>query len=134
MNQFYGTPYGYQQPNMALMQNRQPGSIIWVNGEEGARSYAMAPNQSSILLDAENEGRFYIKTSDNIGMCSIRTFNYQEIIDVHPNQQANSVQYATKQDVQELRDLIDSLWKGGHSESAIQSTQYGAAKTYGSGN
>lgn len=134
MNQFYGTPYGYQQPNMVTMQNRKPGSIIWVHGDEGARSYYVAPNDSVILLDADIEGKMYIKTADNIGMCTLRYFNFNEIIDVHPNQMTNSVQYATKQDVQELRDLIDSLWKGGQNESVVQATQYGVSKTYGSGN
>ena len=109
MNQYYSPSYGmYQQPNMMTVQNRQSTGIIWVNGEEGARSFVMAPNSNAILLDAENDGRFYIKTTDNIGMCTLRMFNYKEVIDANPHG-ANSVQYATKQDIQELRDMMGSF-------------------------
>lgn len=129
MNQFY-TPGSYLYPqNQMPVQNRNSG-IIWVNGEEGARSWVMAPNSNAILLDAENEGRFYIKTTDNIGMCTIRTFNYKEVIDVQPAMDATLVQYATKQDVQELRDLIDSM-RGGSNEQSLQSAKYAKPKTYG---
>lgn len=131
MNQFYtpGSQYLYPQ-NQVSVQNRNNG-IIWVNGEEGARSWVMAPNSNAILLDAENEGRFYIKTTDNIGMCNIRVFNYKEVIDIQPVQGANSVQYATKQDVQELRDLIDSMMRGGSNEQSLQPAKYAKPKTYG---
>lgn len=133
MNQYYAQPYGgmYQQPNMMAVQNRQSTGIIWVNGEEGARSFVMAPNSNAVLLDAENEGRFYIKTTDNIGMCNIRTFNFKEVIDVNPNSAANSVQFATKQDIQELHDMmgsfktqLDALKGGTPHEQSVQSTQY----------
>lgn len=141
MNQYYAQPYTgmYQQPNMMAVQNRQSTGIIWVNGEEGARSFVMAPNSNAVLLDAENEGRFYIKTTDNIGMCNIRTFNFKEVIDVTPaNAATNQVQFATKQDIQELRDMMSSLesrlnsfkpnqdsLKGGQQhEQPVQSAQY----------
>ena len=134
MNQYYAQPYAgmYQQPNMMAVQNRQSNGIIWVNGEEGARAFVMAPNSNAILMDEVNEGRFYIKTTDNIGMCNIRTFNFKEVIDVTPaNSAINSVQFATKQDIQELRDMMGSFesrlnsMKGGQQhEQSVQSTQY----------
>ena len=140
MNQYYAQPYAgmYQQPNMMAVQNRQSTGIIWVNGEEGARAFVMAPNSNAILMDEVNEGRFYIKTTDNIGMCNIRTFNFKEVIDVTPaNAATNAVQFATKQDIQELRDMMGSFesrlnnfrssqeMKGGQQhEQPVQPAQY----------
>lgn len=131
MNQFY-TPGSYLYPQAQMpVQNRNNNGIIWVNGEEGARSWVMAPNSNAVLFDLENDGRFYIKTTDNIGMCTIRSFNYKELIDVQPVHETNTVQYATKQDVQELRDLIDSIMRGGSNEQSLQSAKYAKPKTYG---
>jgi len=49
-----------------------------VQGVEGAKAYQLNPNSMAILLDSEAEGKMYIKVSDNIGMCNLRTFNYVE--------------------------------------------------------
>lgn len=134
MNNYY-SPYLYQTPSPVTVQQpttRQNG-IIWVNGEEGARSYAMVPNSNVMLLDAENEGRFYIKSADNIGMCSLRIFEYKEIIDAQPAQQFNNsspVEYATKQELLELKNMINSLTLkyqgGGRNEQSLQPAQFRA--------
>lgn len=57
--------YGYGQPMMQQMQMRQNDwqqrmqarsapryEVIQVNGENGARAFAMAPNSSALLMDA----------------------------------------------------------------------------------
>lgn len=53
-------------------------NIIWVQGIEGAKAWQLVPNSMVILLDSEAEGKMYIKVSDNIGMSSLRIFNYVE--------------------------------------------------------
>lgn len=53
--------------------------IIWVNGIEGAKAYQLMPGANAVLLDSENEGMFYIKVADNVGMCTVRSFKYQEV-------------------------------------------------------
>ena len=132
MNNFYSNPYGVYQPGyngpMVPQQTQTPRpGITWVNGEEGARAFQIAPNSNVMLLDAENEGMFYIKSADNIGMCTLRTFRYSEVIDAQPVQQRMNDpmmdQYATKQELQELKDMINSL-KGGHHEQSVQSGQF----------
>ena len=54
----------YQQP---AIQTQQPQSsdhgIIWVQGDAGAKSYLVAPNQSVMLMDSE-QNCFYIKSAD----------------------------------------------------------------------
>lgn len=131
MNQFYNTQgsYYYPQANQLTVQNRAPSGINWVNGEEGAKAWVMAPNSNVILMDSMNDGRFYIKTCDSIGMCNLRMFNYKEVINVQPVENANTVQYATKQDIKELRDLIDSM-RGVANEQSVQPAQFSVANTY----
>ena len=140
MNNFYPTYSNYPQGYNAVPVQSARQGIIWVNGEEGARAYAMAPNSNVMLLDAENEGRFYIKSADNIGMSSLRIFEYKEILDAQPVSQMHTqtqyhngpVEYATKQELQELKDMINSLSLqargGGRNEQSVQPAQYRANK------
>jgi hypothetical protein len=89
-NYNYGYPwnsYGTQVMNTAMPQQQQPqqqlqvpqtNGINWVQGEAGAKSYALAPGQSVLLMDSENDV-FYIKSSDNSGMpMPLRVFDYVE--------------------------------------------------------
>ena len=64
---------------------RATNNIIWVQGIEGAKAWQLAPNSMAILLDSESEGKMYIKVTDNIGMGSLRIFNYVEEV-VQPAQ------------------------------------------------
>lgn len=64
-----------QQPQSMMPQNN---GIIWVQGEVGAKAYQVAPNTTTVLFDSEND-LLYIKISDNIGMCQLRTFHLNEI-------------------------------------------------------
>jgi hypothetical protein len=75
-----------QQGYFAPTNNaRATNNIIWVQGIEGAKAWQLAPNSMAILLDSESDGKMYIKVTDNIGMASLRIFNYVEEI-VHPAQ------------------------------------------------
>jgi hypothetical protein len=58
----------------------------WVNGYAGAQAYRLLPNTKAILLDAEEagEGKMYFKTTDNMGMPQIRTFEFKEVEHVEP--------------------------------------------------
>ena len=58
-------------------QNNTRNNIIWVKGKENARSMQLPPNSTVILLDSE-VGKFYIKTTDDIGLGKIRIFSYVE--------------------------------------------------------
>ena len=52
--------------------------ILWVQGEAGAKSWAVAPGKSVMLMDSESN-TFYIKSSDNSGMpMPLRIFDYTE--------------------------------------------------------
>ena len=96
MNQF---PSPYQQYPQTYPMRPQMNGIVWVQGIEGAKAYQLQPNSNAILMDSENDGTFYIKVSDNVGMCTLRTFSYTEV-----SQVPNSVDlsgYVTKQELEE---------------------------------
>ena len=58
----------YQNPYMMnrQYQPQQNNGIIWVQGVEGAKAYHLIPNSNTTLLDSDNDGLFYIKTSDSV--------------------------------------------------------------------
>ena len=65
-----------QQPIQTPQQSNN--GIIWCQGEAGAKSYLVAPGQSVLLMDSENN-TFYIKSSDTSGMPQpLRIFDYTE--------------------------------------------------------
>ena len=101
----------------------QKNGINWVQGIEGAKAFQLPPNSNTVLLDSENDGIFYIKVCDNIGMCSLRKFRYQEIID--EPQQTN--QYVTRD---ELMNILKEL-KNEQTISGIDTEQSSTKRTQG---
>lgn len=63
----------YQMPQPQVNQG-----LLWVQGEAGAKSYLVAPNTTVLLMDSEGS-RFYLKSTDNAGMPSLRVFEYTEV-------------------------------------------------------
>lgn len=96
----------------------QNNGIIWVQGEAGAKSYLVAPNQTVLLMDNESQ-RFYVKTADASGMpLPIRTFEYTEIAQNKPDkqpvmQQPASTEYVTKSEFEMLKKQIETLMNKG---------------------
>lgn len=112
----------YQQP---IMQNQnQQNGVIWVQGEAGAKSYLVAPNNTVQLWDSESQ-TIYLKSADASGMPSMKVLDYT-IRDLAKNTPSASPvipadkisDYATKDDLRgvseqitALRDRVDSLSK-----------------------
>lgn len=105
MNQ-YG--YGFNAPYVS--------GINWVQGIEGAKAFRIKPNDMAIILDSENEGVMYIKTSDSIGMCTLRTFNYQEVVQ-QQNNNADMTQYVKASELEsKVEEIINRLLGGAKNE------------------
>ena len=64
-------------PSPQQQQQVSQNNIVWVKGKENARSMQIPPNSTVILLDSE-VGKFYIKTTDDIGLGRLRIFSYTE--------------------------------------------------------
>ena len=73
------TQYRQQQYTMPQAAPQpQPSPILWVQGEEGAKAYMVAPGASVLLMDSESSS-FYIKSTDASGMPQpLRIFDYVE--------------------------------------------------------
>jgi hypothetical protein len=77
-------PYPMQMPQaqpQPVVQQPAPqsnSSIIWVQGESGAKSFMTGAGQSVMLMDSE-KNVFYIKSTDQSGMpLPLRIFDYTE--------------------------------------------------------
>lgn len=101
--------YGYGQPMMQQMQMRQNDwqqrmqtrnapryEVIQVNGENGARAFAMAPNSSVLLMDA-TAPIVWLCTTDGAGYLTASPFS------IAPYQQEKPV------DVKTLEERIERL-------------------------
>ena len=103
----------YAQPQPQQMQSSS--SIVWVQGEAGAKAYPIAPATTMLLMDSEGEC-FYIKSTDASGMPQpLRTFHYKEVItqpqeySQAPQISFNPDEYAKKEDFERLEKRIDEI-------------------------
>lgn len=109
--QYY--PQSYQAAPVANQQANQQqanSSIIWVQGEAGAKSYLVAPNQTVQLWDSENQV-IYLKSADGSGMPSIKTLDYT-IRDAQASAEAQKAaegKYISKDELKSLQDDLESL-------------------------
>lgn len=117
-----GFPIGYpqmvpmypqiQQQNLpqAQPQPQQSSSIIWVQGEAGAKSYLVAPNSTVQLWDSEAQV-IYLKSADASGMPSMKVLDYSIRNDgrIAGNPVGPEAAYATREEVDALKGQIESL-------------------------
>lgn len=118
--QSYNQP---QQQQQFYSSNNNQNNIIWVKGKQNARSMQLPPNSTVILLDSE-VGKFYIKTTDDIGLGRLRVFNYTEEPDSNteqssqPNQNLDLSNYVTKL---QLEQAIKEMKNNEQSISTVES-------------
>lgn len=114
MTQFRQQPYQQPMQTPAQMQpvqqpQAQSGGILWVQGEEGAKAYMVAPGNSVLLMDSENSA-FYIKSTDASGMPQpLRIFDYTERGAAQRQQAAPLPDYVSRQEFDALKARIDAL-------------------------
>lgn len=96
----------YQQP----MQQQQPGpSIVWVQGEQEAMAYMVAPNSAVALWDSLAPV-VYLKQADASGKPTIKIYDLVERSNrpIQP-QQAQGAEYVTRQEFEALSARLDAL-------------------------
>ena len=114
--QTYQTPIYYPTQSNAFqgvgnVGTNQPNtqSLLWVQGEAGAKSYMVAPNQTVVLWDSEQDV-IYIKSADASGMPSIRILDYtMRGGSPHKAENADLSGFATKDEVSDLKKEINAL-------------------------
>ena len=121
-NQMYGG-YGMQnrgwnqpaQRQIGYGYNRQPsGNMQWiyVNGMQEARDVSVAPGGFAWIMERERP-YFYFKRANDMGQTAMDAFRFEAIsLDEAAGTVSNgATQYATKDDIAELRAHIDKLRK-----------------------
>ena len=100
---------------------------IWVQGEEGAKAYMVAPGSSVMLMDSENTV-FYLKSSDQSGMpLPLRIFDYTERTSNNqpksqPTPQFDPSQFITRDELEEI--LADRLKKPARAPKTKEETDH----------
>ena len=112
MNNFYGfQPYNPYVPNnymaMSGAMSNNNLQISYVNGLTGAKGYSLPPNTTIFLMDSDAP-QFYIKTSDRNGMCTIKSYRFEELQENGgaDTQKIDMSLYATKE---ELNNMVNGL-------------------------
>jgi hypothetical protein len=91
------------------------GGLNWCQGATGAKAWYVPAGQTVLLMDSEDQ-KFYIKSTDQTGMpLPIRTYTYTE---VRERTQADAPAYATKDELDELRKMIEEMREARH-ESVV---------------
>lgn len=99
---------------------------IWVQGEEGAKAYMVAPGSSVMLMDSENTV-FYLKSSDQSGMpLPLRIFDYTERTSNQPKQppapQFDPSQFITRDELENI--LAERLKKTARPAKPKEDTEH----------
>lgn len=102
-----------QGPQMPPVQSQQNGqSMVWVNGEQEAMGYLVAPNSAVALWDS-NSPTIYLKQADASGKPSIKIYDLVERSNATRTApaatQEPSIRYATQDDLDALAARVDAL-------------------------
>lgn len=115
-----GFPMNYAQmyPQLAqpqMPQNQPNNSLIWVQGEAGAKSYLVAPNNTVPLWDSEAQV-IYLKSADASGMPSMKVLDYsiRENANLPHRDIINKKEeeYVTKEELEAFRAEISKKIEG----------------------
>lgn len=92
-------PNAYQYPQPLVQAPQQ--NDVYVHGEQAAQSYPIQPGSTLRLWD-DTADIFYMKTADQAGNVTIRTFDYTE---------RGTTQPQTQPDFQEAIDKLDDKFQ-----------------------
>ena len=114
-------PMSYQAYQPQPMNN---SALIWVQGEQAAKSYLTAPNTTIPLWDTEQQ-RIYLKSTDASGMPSIKVLEYRILEatgtarSVLNGSDDKVIDYATKTDLNGIYERLAALERSVKNESVI---------------
>ncbi len=110
-NQQAAQPFQWQgQTAAAIPASNCPQSqsgLNWVEGAEAAKACTVTPNGTLVLFDTK-EPIMYIKSADQSGMPSTRTFKIEEIGDM-PISAVKAEDSDSKEEIRRLEDRITAL-------------------------
>ena len=107
----------FQQPAQQVMPQMQPPqqqqmvgqSIIWVQNEQDAYNYLVAPNSAVALWDSNNPA-VYLKQADASGKPTMKIYDLVERTTHRPQAAPQpAAEYVTRQEFAALQARIDAL-------------------------
>ena len=107
----------FQQQAQQVMPQMQPPqqqqmvgqSIIWVQNEQEAYNYLVAPNSAVALWDSNNPA-VYLKQADASGKPTMKIYDLVERTTQHPQAALQpAAEYVTRQEFAALQARIDAL-------------------------
>lgn len=106
----YGQMYPQiMQPPQVAQPASQNNNLVWVQGEAGAKSYLVAPNNTIPLWDSEAQV-IYLKSADASGMPSMKVLDYtiRQSANLPQNGPINNKaeEYVTKEEMNSFRAEI----------------------------
>ena len=99
------------QPQAQVPQASQQSPILWVQGEEAAKAYMVAPGATVLLMDSEGQS-FYLKSTDPQGMpLPLRIFDYVERTAQKPLEQPqiSTGEFVTRREFEALAARVGKL-------------------------
>ena len=108
----YTANLAQQNANFNNQSFQSQTNITFVNGIEGAKAFQLRPNSNVLLMDSDNS-KFYVKSTDNLGIANISSYSFVEdknlsIENVAANQPSNTGEQSTKI-YEEMKIKIDEL-------------------------
>lgn len=118
---YYGYPFPQQNavPDI-LNQYKMPyqpqaqtqSGLLWVQGEQAAKSYLVAPGNTVVLFDSENP-YIYVKSADISGMPSTKVLEYKEHTEPTEKPQEHvcscGKDFVNKNDFKALSERVEAL-------------------------
>ena len=106
-------PVSYQPivPNVPAPSQQTNAGLVWVQGDAGAKSYMVAPNNTVLLMDSESDS-FYLKSADQSGMPSLRKFSYTEVTqNISAPTGDKDIPYVTKSEYEAFKGKIEGFMR-----------------------
>lgn len=132
MPQYYNPQFGNQLPQQQYQTQQNSfqngnSSIIWVQGEAGAKSYLVAPNTTVQLWDSEAQV-IYLKSADASGMPSMKIIDYTIRDTSQPQTPSPATMqpvadYVTKDEFNAFKDQVQKMVGGRNDESAFSANR-----------
>ena len=111
--------YGFQQPALnpvpdllnAFKSPYQPqaqaqSGILWVQGEQAAKSFPVAAGSTVVLWDSENP-LIHVKSVDGAGLPNMRTFEIKERTETKT--EIPKTEFVGKEDFRALQERVEAL-------------------------
>ena len=120
---YYGNPYmPPMQDNLAQLRQQQmqaippmpqnplpQSGVQWVSGEQGARSWMVAPNAAVALWDS-TAPTVYLKQADASGKPTLKVYDLVERLASAPDaQKAPAAEYVTRKEFDALAALVSEM-------------------------